>query len=496
MDNLKQKTISGFVYKFAERGAAQGISFVISIILARLLMPEEFGTIALLTILMTILDVFVTYGFGNSLVVNKESDDLDFSTCFHFGILLSLVMYGIVYVCSPYISEFFYGHNELDILVKVMALRMPVAAVNSVQYSYIAKKMQFRLFFYATLIGTVLSGVVGIVMAYTGFGVWALVAQYLSNAVFNTITLWIMSDWRPRMVFSFHRLKAIYDYGWKILATGLVDTIFGQIRSLVIAKGYSRADLAYYSRGIHFPAFGMKLVEPTISSVLFPSLSSCNNDKKMMKAITQRVIKTSTFLVCGIMCFLMAVAEPLVVVLLTEKWLPCVVFLQIGCFAYLLRPLQVINTSVIRASGRSALLLNLDLLKKGIGLALLFIAMPFGVEAIAWSYAGFNVISTFINIWPNKDILDYGYIEQLHDLGANLAVGAIMGAIVWTVTLLPINYMLILLIQTIVGVTSYVMISKILKIDSYTYINRMAVEQLEKLRKKKQKSIRLNILQE
>lgn len=484
MNNLKQKTLSGFVYKFAERGAAQGISFIVQIILARLLMPEEFGTIALLNVLMTILDVFVTYGFGNSLVVNKKSDDLDFSTCFFFGIFLAMVMYAGVYVCSPYISQYFYGHDELDILVKVMALRMPIAAVNSVQHAYVQKFMQFRLFFYATLIGTVLSGVVGIAMAYTGFGVWALAAQYMSNALFNTITLWVMSEWRPKWMFSFQRLKAIYDYGWKILATGLVDTMFSQIRSLVIAKQYSRSDLAYYNRGVTFPHFGMKLIEPTISSVLFPALSSCNDDRNMMKAITQRVIKTSTFIICGIMCFLMAVAKPLVVVLLTEKWLPCVVFLQIGCFAYLLRPLQVINTSVIRASGRSALLLNLDLLKKGIGLVLLFIAMPFGVEAIAWSYVGFNVISTFINIWPNKDILSYGYMEQLRDLGVNLSVGIIMGILVWTVTFLPIGYFVMLLLQIVVGLASYLLLSKILKIESFSYINKLAVDQFKKHIKK------------
>lgn len=484
MNNLKQKTLSGFVYKFAERGAAQGISFIVQIILARLLMPEEFGTIALLNVLMTILDVFVTYGFGNSLVVNKKSDDLDFSTCFFFGIFLSVMMYAGIYACSPYISQYFYGHDELDILVKVMALRMPIAAVNSVQHAYVQKLMQFRLFFYATLIGTVLSGVVGIAMAYTGFGVWALAAQYMSNALFNTITLWVMSEWRPKWMFSFQRLKAIYDYGWKILATGLVDTMFSQIRSLVIAKQYSRSDLAYYNRGVTFPHFGMKLIEPTISSVLFPALSSCNDDRNMMKAITQRVIKTSTFIICGIMCFLMAVAKPLVVVLLTEKWLPCVVFLQIGCFAYLLRPLQVINTSVIRASGRSALLLNLDLLKKGIGLVLLFIAMPFGVEAIAWSYVGFNVISTFINIWPNKDILSYGYMEQLRDLGVNLSVGIIMGILVWTVTFLPIGYFVMLLLQIVVGLASYLLLSKILKIESFSYINKLAVDQFKKHIKK------------
>lgn len=479
MDDIKKKTLSGFVYKFAERGAAQGISFIVQIILARILMPEEFGTIALLTVLMAILDVFVTYGFGNSLVVNKKSDDLDFSTCFFFGLFLAGLLYVGVYIFSPYISQYFYGHDELDLLVKIMALRMFIAAVNSVQHAYVQKKMQFKLFFYATLIGTIMSGVVGVTMAYTEFGVWALAAQYLSNALFNTITLWIVSEWRPKWLFSFQRLKAIYDYGWKILAVGLVDTIFGQIRSLIIAKQYSRSDLAYYNRGTTFPAFGMRLIEPTINGVLFPALSNCNDNQKMMKSITQRVIKTSTFIICGVMCFLIAVAKPLVVLLLTEKWLPCVVFLQIGCLAYVLRPLQIINTCVIRASGRSGLLLKLDLIKKMIGIALLLMMMPFGVEAIAWSYVAFNVISTIINIYPNKEILKYGYMEQFRDLSINLIVGIAMGIIVWLLTLLPINYAVMLGLQIVIGMLSYMIISKWFRIESFNYINQLVLNQIK-----------------
>ena len=478
MNNLKQKTLSGFIYKFAERGASQGVNLIVQIILARLLLPEEFGIIALLTVFMTILDVFVTYGFGNSLVVNKKSDDVDFSTCFFFGLFLAFLLYGVVYVCSPYISQYFYGHDELDLLVKVMALRMLIAAVNSVQHAYVQKAMKFRLFFYATLIGTIMSGVVGISMAYTGLVVWALAAQYLSNALFNTITLWIVSDWRPKWMFSFNRLKAIYDYGWKILAVGLIDTIFGQIRSLVIAKQYSKADLAYYNRGYHFAGFGMQLVEPTISAVLFPALSSCNDNQKMMKSVTQRVIKSSTFLICSIMFLLTAISKPLIIVLLTEKWSPCIIFLQIGCMAYLLRPLQVINNCVIRASGRSGLLLKLDLIKKGIGVALLILSMPYGVEAIAWSLVLTNVIATIINIYPNKDILKYGYFEQFKDLAGNLLLGAIMAGFVWLLTLLQINYLLMLVLQIVAGIALLLLISELFKVDSYFYLKQIVINNI------------------
>lgn len=480
MNSLKKNTLIGFLYKFAERGASQLVSFLVQIILARILMPEEFGTIALLTVFITILDVFVTYGFGNSLIVNKDSDDVDFSTCFYFGLFLSLVLYVLVFLFSSHVSQFFYGTNELSILVNVMALRMPIAAVNTVQHAYIAKAMRFKLFFYATFIGTVLSGVLGIAMAYAGLGVWALVAQYLSNSLFNTIALFVFDSWKPKWVFSFYRLKAIYDYGWKILVVGLSDTIFSQLRSLVIAKQYSRSDLAHYNRGISFPYFGIKLLEPTISGVLFPSLSNCNDDQEMMKSITRRTIKISTYLTCAIMFFLMAVSKPLVIVVLTEKWLPCVQFIQIGCLAYMLRPVQVINTCVIRASGKSGLLLKLDIFKKVIGIILLLLAIPFGVVAIAFSYVAFNVVSTIINIYPNKSILGYGYFEQMKDLIGNLLVGASMGILVWSVNLCSIGSFATLILQCLVGMVSFVLISKSLKVESFSYMNNLILNYLKK----------------
>lgn len=480
MDNLKQKTLSGFIYKLGERGASQAVSFIVQIILARLLLPEEFGIIALLLVFITILDVFVTYGFGNSLIVNKKSDDLDFSTCFYFGIILSLILYGIVYLCSPLISSFFYGKDDLDIIIKVMALRMPVSAVNTVQYAYIAKNMQFRLFFYANLAGIIMSGVLSIIMAYMNYGVWALVAQNLSNALFSTIILWFCSDWRPKWIFSFKRLKIIYDYGWKILSVGLVDQLFSQISSLVIAKKYSSADLAYYNRGEVFPSTGISLFEPTVSSVLFPSLSNCNDDQMMMKSITKRVTTVSTYLICGFMFLLAAIAKPLVVVLLTEKWLPCVIFLQICCISGSFRPVQVINNCVIRASGNSGLLLKLDLLKKGIGLILLVVSMNFGVAAIAFSIVLTNFISMLINIFPNRKILCYGYREQFKDIVSNMTVPLLVGIIVWTLSLLPLSSVLLLILQIILGGVLFVLFSEICKLDTYMYLKNMAFSIIRK----------------
>jgi len=466
MKNVKQKAASGFAYKFAERVGAQGISFIVQILLARILMPEEYGLVALVTVFILVCDVFVTYGFGNSLIVNKKSDSVDFSTCFYFGLCLAAVLYTVVFFAAPLVAEF-YNESYLTPIIRVMALRIPMAAVNSVQHAYVQKNMWFKKFFYATLIGTIISGVIAVVMAYLGCGVWALVEQYLGNVFIDTVCLWIIVGWRPTKEFSFKRLKAIYDYGWKILAVGLIDTLYGQLRNLIIGKKYSKADLAYYNRGYRFPSFAMRLIEPTVNSVLFPALAQCQDDREQMRDITRKVIMTSTFIIAPVMVGLAVIARPLVLVLLTEKWLPCVVYLQIGCLANLFRPNQFINNCVVRASGDSELLLKLDILKKAIGIVILLVSMHFGVFWIAFSLVFFYFISMVINIAPNRRILGYGYLEQCRDFLKNLVPALVMGAVIYPLSFLALPPIVLLVIQVAEGVAVYWGIAVVTKNQSY-----------------------------
>lgn len=469
MEELKKKAALGFAYKFAERVGAQGINFIVQIILARLLMPEEYGIIALVTVFITVCDVFVTYGFGNSLIVNKNSDSLDFSTCFYFGTILSIILYTSVFLTAPLMAQVYenYNSNLLVKLIRVMALRIPLASVNSVQHAYVSKHMWFRKFFIATSIGTLLSGAIAVIMAYCGLGVWSLVEQYLGNVFLDTICLAMIVGWKPTREFSFKRLKTIYDYGWKILLVGLIDTLYGQLRNLVIGNKYSSQDLAYYDRGYRFPSFGMRLVEPTVSSVLFPALSQSGDDKKQMKEITRKVIMLSTYIISPIMVGMAVVAKPLVMVLLTDKWLPCVIYLQIGCLANLFRPNQFINNCVVRASGNSGLLLKLDILKKSIGLVVLLISVHYGVFWIAFSLVPVYFVSMIINIAPNRKILNYGYMEQCKDFIRNLCPALIMGCCVYPLSLFDINPKILLVIQISLGILIYWLISIFTKNESY-----------------------------
>ena len=332
--------------------------------------------------------------------------------------------------------------------------------------------MRFKKFFYATLIGTVISGVVAVVMAYLGCGVWALVEQYLGNALIDTLCLWIIVGWRPSRQFSFSRLKAIYSYGWKILVIGLIDTVYSRLRSLIIGKKYSSEDLAYYNRGYSFPSFGMRLIEPTVNSVLFPILSRCNDDPVQMRHITRRVLQVSTYIISPIMVGLIVTAKPLVLVLLTQKWLPCVVYLQIGCVANLFRCQQFINDCVIKSSGQAGLLLKLNILKKCIGLVLIIISMQFGVRWIAWSLVAFYFISMIINIAPNRRILNYGYWDQFKDVAKNMIPAFVMGACVYLISFLRISSLLMLFLQILAGVLIYIGLSLLFKNESFHFLLR------------------------
>lgn len=469
MKNLQKKTAVGFVYSVLERAGAQGINFILSLLLARILSPDEYGTIALVTVFITLCDVFVTYGFGNSLVVQKDSDEVSFSTCFYFGIIFSIVVYTAVFFAAPAVASY-YEKDILTPVLRVMGLRIPVAAVNSIQHAYVSRRMEFKKLFYSTLVGTIVSGLAALLMAFFGLGVWALVAQYLGTVLISTICLSFLTKWRPILVFSWRKLKQIYQYGWKILVVGLIDTGYAEMRNLVIAKRYTSADLAYYSKGNNFPALGMKLVEPSISKVLFASLSHCNDDKVEMKEITKKFTQLVTFLLFPLLVGLAVVAKPLISVLLTEKWLPSVIYLQIGCAAYMFRPFRFIGNSVIKASGRSDLLLKLDILKKAIGIALLLFGMQYGVVGIAVSLVAANAVATAINLFPVKRMLNYGVWEQVKDISGNLVLSCLMGCVVMLVSLIPVGNFVVLVMQVLVGVVFYATVAIVFKNKSCMFV--------------------------
>ncbi|MBC5668849.1 lipopolysaccharide biosynthesis protein [Eubacterium sp. AF15-50] len=471
MDNMTSRTniTKNFFWRFAERCGAQGIAFVVSIVLARLLAPEAYGVIALVTVFTNILNVFVDSGMGNALIQRKNADDTDFSTVFFFNMLLCIVLYAGMFVAAPWIAAF-YENPELTAVVRVLSLTLIISGVKNVQQAYVSRTMQFKKFFFSTLGGTIGSAVVGIAMAYAGFGVWALVAQQIFNQTVDTIILWITVKWRPKLKFSFKRLKGLFAYGWKLLASSLLDTVYNNIRQVIIGKVYSSADLAYYNKGKHLPYLVITNVNVAIDSVLFPAISSKQDEIDRVKAMTRRAIKTSSFIIWPIVLGLAACAEPVVRILLTEKWMKCVPFLKIFCFTYGFWPIHTANLNAIKAVGRSDIFLKLEIIKKTIGIISILISMPFGVLAMAMAYLITSPLSAIVNATPNRKLLGYKYREQLADMLPSMLLGAFMAMVVYAIGKINLNDFALLPIQVIVGAVIYIAGAKLLKFESLNYI--------------------------
>ena len=464
-----KKVFNNFIWRFLERCGAQGVAFVVSIVLARLLDPTVYGTVALITVFTTIMQVFVDSGLGTALIQKKDADDTDFSTVFYFNLGMCILLYAIMFFAAPYIAAF-YENDSLVPIIRVLSLTLVISGLMSIQQSFVSRNMLFKRFFFSTLGGTLVSAAVGIVMAYKGFGVWALVGQTLFSQFISTIILWVTVKWRPKLVFSFTRLKGLFSFGWKILTSALIDTVYKDLRSLIIGKLYSSEALAFYNKGQQFPQLIVNNINVSIDSVLLPAMSNEQDDKEKVKAMTRRSIKISTYIMMPLMIGMAVCAEPLIRLLLTEKWLPSVTFLRIFCLTFMIYPVHTANLNAIKAMGRSDMFLKLEIIKKVIGLAVLIATMWISVEAMAYSLLFIAVLSSFINAFPNKSLLGYSYKDQVVDIFPALMLSCVMGAAVYLIQFIGFGDILTLLIQVPLGAAVYIIGSKLLKLDSFGYV--------------------------
>lgn len=462
-------TVLNFFWRFAERCGAQGVTFVVSIVLARILAPEDYGTIALITVFTTILNVFVDSGLGNALIQKKNADDLDFSSVFYFNFAVCLVLYAAIFAAAPSIAGF-YNTPELTPLIRFISLTLIISGVKNVQQAYVSRNMLFKRFFFATIGGTAFSAVLGIILAYMGFGVWALIFQQLSNAAIDTLILWITVRWRPKLMFSWSRLKGLLSFGWRLLISALLDTAYNNLRSLIIGRMYSASDLAYYNQGDKFPRLIVSNINSSIDSVLLPSMSREQDNREKVKAMTRRAIKTSVYIMAPLMIGLAVTATPLVRLILTEKWLPCVPYLRVFCITYMFWPIHTANLNAIKAMGRSDLFLKLEVIKKSLGILLLLATMWFGVMVMAYSLLISTLFGQIINAWPNRKLLNYGYLEQVKDIIPSILLSLFMGGCVWFIGFVPLPSLIVLGIQVVAGAIIYLVGSAILKLDSFLYL--------------------------
>ena len=379
-DITKKSVIGNFIWRFAERCGAQLVTFIVSIVLARILDPKDYGTIALVTVFTTILQVFVDSGLGTALIQKKNADDLDFSSVFYFNFIVCIILYVGMFIAAPYIA-LFYKDTTLTPVIRVISLTIVISGVKGIQQAYVSKNMLFKRFFFSTIGGTIFSAVLGIAMAYMGYGVWALVAQQLSNTAIDTLILWLTVKWRPKKMFSYERLKGLFSFGWKLLISSLLDTAYNNLRNLIIGKLYSSSDLAFYNQGEKFPKVIVMNINASIDSVLLPTMSIEQDNPERIKQMTRRAIKTSTYVMAPLMMGLAFCAEPIVRLVLTDKWIFCIPFLRIFCITYMFWPVHTANLNAINAMGRSDWFLRLEIIKKIVGLAILLSTMWFGVMA-------------------------------------------------------------------------------------------------------------------
>lgn len=465
----KNQIIFGLVWKLLERLGTQGVQFVIQIILARLLLPEEFGMIAIVTIFITLANVFVQSGFNTALIQKKEVDNTDLSSIFFVSLIVSGILYVILFFTAPYIANF-YEEPQLKWVLRVLASTLFLGAVNSIQNSIVARGLQFKKLFLSSLGAIVIAGTIGIIMAYKGYGVWALVAYQLNNSFLITIIMNFTIKWRPSFIFSFKRVKQMFSYGWKLLVSSILNRFYIELRSLIIGKIYTTQMLGFYNRGNQFPTLIVDNINGSIQTVMLPTYSAYQEDKKRVKEIMRRAIVTSSFIIFPMMTGLAVVAKPMVTIILTEKWLPCVPFLQIACIIYALYPIHTANLQAINGMGRSDIFLKLEVIKKVLGISILIVMVFYGVYAIAWGGVVESIIAAFINAYPNRKLLDYSYKEQLKDIIPSLLLSIFMGGIVYSISFLMLGNWVTLLLQIVIGIIIYIVLAYFLKLECFSYL--------------------------
>ncbi len=473
------KVFSNLIWRFSERIGAKLISVVVNLILARILAPELYGTVAIVLVFTEILQVFVESGFGTALIQKKDADDLDFSSVFFFNLAMSVLLYVLLFAFAPLISRL-YGRPELLKIIRVVGLILIIAGVRNVQQAYVSRNMLFKRFFFSTLGGTVVSAVVGIFMAVKGFGVWAYVTQYLLNNLVGTLILWFTVKWRPVARFSLERLKGLFSYGWKLLVSSLLNIVSDKLRPLIIGYRFSPADLSFYNEGLLFPNLIVDNVNSSIDSVLLPALSQQQDSAEQVKTMTRRAIQISSYIMWPLMIGLFVCAEPLVSLLLGQDWLPCVPFVRIFSLYYALFPIHTANLNAIKAMGRSDIFLRLEIVKRVLDLVFVVSTVFIGVQAMAYGLLIQGVLCLFINSYPNRKLCGYAFSQQLRDIIPAFLLAAAMGLLVWLISLAGFGSLVTLILQVLTGAVFYIAASVILKLDTFNYLLGIAKQMLHR----------------
>lgn len=478
-ESLKNKTVKGVGWSFVDNLSSSGIAFLVGLVLANLLTPSEYGIMAILTIFIAVSNSIVDSGFSNALIRKTDARRIDYNTVFFFNLVVSIALYVVLYLAAPAISTFF----KEPLLVEVMRVIGWVLVINAlaiIPRTLFVKEVNFKTQTKVSLIASVSSGVIGIGMALAGMGVWSLVGQQLSRQLLNTLFLWIYCQWRPAREFSIQSFKELFGFGSKLLLSGLLDTVFKEIYSLVIGRCYTAAQLGQYTRASQFNQISSSNLTSVIQRVSYPVLSSIQDEPDRLREGYRKIIKSTMLVSFACMLGMAAVAKPMIVLLIGEKWMPAVGYLQIICFSGMLYPLNAINLNILQVKGRSDLFLRLEIIKKIIGIGPLLLGIFFSIEYMLWGSVCTSAIAYFLNSYYSANLINYPTQVQIRDILPTFIVSFITAAAMWSLTLLPLSNWLLLPLQCLLGIGMAVLVYERLHLPEYQEAKQLALSFLKR----------------
>lgn len=481
-ENLKAKTLDGMLWSFLQKISTQSISFIISVILARLLSPDDYGIVALAGMLLILMNIFSDGGLGPAIVQKKDADEKDFNTMFVTQFICASILYLIIFFIAPYFASIFNTKDEelLVSIIRVMALGMPLGALSGVQNSVVTRRMMFKWYFISNTASLVTSAIVGLFLAYNGYGAWALIGQNFASLITTTIVIFILLDWHPKFEFHYERFVPLFKEGLKYMGTSIIGTITAQVKGYALGIKYTSADLAYFNRGEGMPNLLCNNIDGTIQNVLFPALVTIQEDANAVKHSLRIAIRITTYILFPILFGLAAISDKLVVVIFTEKWAPCIPFMQLTCISLAIGIMCNVNLQALKARGLIGVVLKLEFIKKPIMILILFSTMFISPIAMAWGILFFNIFVYFVNSFPNKTNICYTFREQLRDIFPNTLLASVMAILVYNVGRFVDNDYISVLIQITVGCVFYISFSLLFKNESYVYTKRTVLERIKK----------------
>lgn len=481
--SLKQKTVSGLLWSFIDQFANQGISFIVGILLARLLSPREFGLIGMITVFVAVSESFINSGFSNALIRKKDATNTDYSTVFYFNLAAGLVFFLILFAAAPAIAAFFH-EPELKAIVQVLGLILIIDSLTITQKTILVKRVDFKLQARISIIASTGSGIIALVLAFSGFGVWSLVIQRISRQTINSLFLWLWNRWRPMPVFSKESFKELFGFGSKLLASGLIDTLYKNIYYLVIGKYFSAQDLGYYTRANEFNNIPSQHLNGMISRVSYPVLASMQDDVSRLKASYKKLIRSVMFITFTLMMGMAAVAEPMVITLIGEKWRASIIYLQMLAFVGMMYPLHALNLNMLQVQGRSDLFLKLEIIKKIIAVPTIIIGILWGIKVMIAGMIVNTFVAYVLNSYWSGPRIGYSIKEQVNDILPSFGLAFLMATFVFYVgKLLSISYIWMLLIQVGTGATFLIVFCELVKFQDYIFVKELIVDKLKGFRK-------------